>query len=232
MSGKVSILILTLDRYWLTRYAIEHAISVAGHDNLEILVLDNGSTDQRIIDWGKQFSIRHIREKENTGVAPGYNRLLKEATGDYLVTISNDMLLSQDWLKKMLHYNNLIPKSGITAIHCLLDKGEKNKQGIFVPKTGLVYSNWLWSRNVLEKVGGFNEVYKYGCEDSEYCFRANQLGFINYYIPFTYCMHGGEDFNENSEYRKMKTARLAQAEAILKQEVSRMRSENNYYLPL
>ena len=234
MSGKVSILILTLDRYWLTRYCIENAIAASGHEDLEILILDNGSTDQRVVDWGKSIATNHFTETENIGVSRGYNKLLKEATGDYICTISNDMLLSQDWLKQMVHYNQIVGCSGITAIHCLLDKGKVGQRphGIYMPETGLVYSNWLWNRKLIKSIGGFNPVYIYGCDDSEYCFRAKAMGYANYYIPFAYCLHMGDDMGETSDYRKMKTAQLAQAEAILKQEVTRMREQNNYYIPL
>lgn len=232
MSSKVSILILTIDRYCLTRYSIERSLDCCGHDNIEVLILDNGSQDPRIIKWGKGYATKHFQEIENIGVSKGYNKLLKEATGDYVVTISNDMLLSHGWLSNMIHFNKTVPSSGITAIHCLLDKGEQQPSGIFIPKSGLVYSNWLWNRDVLNKVGAFNPKYSYGCEDSEYCFRANKLGFINYYVPNTYCTHAGEDYMERDDYRKMKDDRLKSATEILKSETDRMRSENNYYIPI
>lgn len=229
---KVSICILTLDRYWLTQYTMEVSIAHAGHDNIEILILDNGSADERIINWGKKFATKHFQEPINIGVSQGYNKLLKESTGYYIVTISNDMILSPGWLANMIKYNRLILTSGITAVHCLLDKGEKQPSGIFIPKSGLVYSNWLWSREVLNRVGGFNPKYTYGCEDSEYCFRAIQLGYTNYYIPDTYCTHAGEDYMERDDYRKMKDSHLDIATSRLAKEVERMREENNYYIPL
>lgn len=231
MQPKVSICILTMDRYWMTRYCIEHSLANCGHDNIEVLILDNGSRDGRVIYWGEQLADQYIIETENIGIAAGYNKLFRLATGDFICTISNDMLLSANWLRDMIHYNTTIPNSGITAIHCLLDKGEL-KDGVYQPTSGIVYSNWLWSKKLLKDIGGLNPVFYYGYDDAEYCYRAKMSGYINYYIPFHYCIHCGEDFYQDSEYRKLKDKKLKENRDIFKNNIDHFKRSGHYKIPL
>ena len=232
MNEKVSICILTLDRSELTKYCVERSIACCGYDDIEILILDNGSREGEVIHWGEQFADRHFIEKENKGIPAGYNDLFRNSKGRYLCTISNDMLLTSNWLRDMVLWNKKIPNSGITGIHCLFDKGKCNADGKYVPESGMVYSNWLWNKDVVEKIGGLNPALYYGYDDSEYCFRANRAGFVNYYIPWHYCIHCGEEFNNSTEYRKMKDKRLKESKVLFETYIDYIRKTGNIKIPL
>ena len=102
-----------------------------------------------------------------------------------------------------------------------------------MPNSGLVYGVALWNRNLLNKIGGFDESLKgYGCEDSQYCFRSNKTGHINYYVPNHYSVHLGVDFNEDNEYRKKKDADLKSNLVVLKTSIEKMNKLNNYKIKL
>jgi GT2 family glycosyltransferase len=62
------------------------------YDNLEIVVADNGSTDQSIEVIQKEFSqVTLITHPTNEGFAGGYNWALKESEGGLLCLIKFNM---------------------------------------------------------------------------------------------------------------------------------------------
>jgi GT2 family glycosyltransferase len=233
---KISLCLLTIDRYQMTKFCLDDLLAKTGIDNknIELLILDNGSKDKRIIEYGKSVANIHISEQTNIGVSAGFNKLFRVATGDFIVTIGNDITLTQNWLKDLIYYNGKIKNSGVSAIYCLLDKGLYNKNlDVFMPNNGLVYGVALWNRNLLNKIGGFDESLKgYGCEDSQYCFRANKTGHINYYIPKQFSVHLGVDFNTESTYRKQKDEDLKNNLQVLKKSIEKMNKLNNYKIKL
>lgn len=75
----------------------------------EIILIDNHSTDnsvataKRFIKSHKQYPIRLICRKKTHGISDSYNLGAKLATGDYIVTLHSDSILSgKDELKKLL----------------------------------------------------------------------------------------------------------------------------------
>lgn len=248
---KVSICMLTIDRYWMTRYSIENLIEKAlrFEDDkfepvveIELLILDNGSKDQRVIDYCKDIADVFIQHDTNIGVAAGFNELFRKSTGDYICLVGNDIVLHEGWLEDLIQYNNRIDKSGITAIHCVLDKGEYTplpaNDGdllvkVWAPKTNIVYGTCLFKRELLQSVGAFDENFGlYGCEDSQLAWRVSQSGYHNYYLPNQYSTHIGSDLEQSSEYRKMKTDNFKKSEIYLAQSVEKMRKHKNYKIEI
>jgi len=256
---KVTVCLLSIDRYWMTRYTIESLLRKAGEVHIELLVLDNGSKDKRLIAWLDELqeqlklnepnpehypslvSVGYIEEPENIGVAKGFNKLFREATGDYICTVGNDITVENAWVSDLIYYCEAVEKSGIVAIHCLLDKGkftsllssEKDEfVRVFKPDTNMVYGISLFKREILEKVGGFDETLsKYGCEDSQFAFRVAASGYNNFYIPGQSSVHIGHDFGEKTEYRKMKDENLKIANERLKETIDKMKKERKYFIP-
>ena len=85
---KVSIVMLTWNRFDVTRPAIE---SVRAHTRQphELIVVDNGSTDgtEPYLDTLERDGVRVIRNRENRGVAAGWNQGLHVASGDCLMVL-------------------------------------------------------------------------------------------------------------------------------------------------
>ncbi len=65
----------------------------------EIIVADNGSTDQSLAILARDFpSVRIITLDKNYGFCGGYNHALKQVDADYYVLLNSDVEVTQGWL--------------------------------------------------------------------------------------------------------------------------------------
>ena len=73
------------------------------HKNIEIIVLDDASTDETA-NICKSFGDRiiYLKNEKNMGIGYGRWKLSEEATGDYIVFCSQDDILSNMFVEKML----------------------------------------------------------------------------------------------------------------------------------
>ena len=70
----------------------------------EVIVADNGSTDDSVSFLEKQFpQVRLIRFNENYGFAKGYNKRLKQVHADYYAIINSDVEVQPGWLTPMIN---------------------------------------------------------------------------------------------------------------------------------
>ncbi len=71
--------------------------------HLEIIVVDNGSTDDSVEWVQRRFPhVRLIRNDTNLGFARAANQGAAEARGEYLAFLNNDMRVDQNWLSGLL----------------------------------------------------------------------------------------------------------------------------------
>ena len=239
---KVSICMLTMDRYFMTKYTFEQLVSFIGEDiDVELLILDNGSKDSRIVDYFKDIADIHIAESENIGVAKGFNKLLRKCTGDYICLVGNDITVGKDWLNELIYYADVIDKSGIVAIHCESDKGRFSPLlsihdeliNVWKRDDNTIDGLQLFKKEILEKVGGFDESFgKYGYEDNQFALRTYYSGFYNFYIPNQFSSHIGFDINEKSQYRKDKEIALQTSKVKYQETLKGMIKNKNYYISL
>jgi GT2 family glycosyltransferase len=200
----------------------------------ELLVCDNGSTDERVIDYIRSLKPAvHILNRENRGIAPMHNILLKLAKGDYFCLIGNDIELPHNWLSDLVTTYEKIPDAGMAGIHCVSDLPAVEPIGDqLVRPSWNVFGTMFWSREVFNKVGYFFEGYTpYGLDDSDYHYRLNKMGYQNFYLGAQRSIHIGEDMGQNSEYRQMKNESLAQNLKKFNWATQYYDQNRNYYLP-
>ena len=71
--------------------------------DVEIIVADNGSTDDSISFLSENFpAIRIVNNKENLGFAGGYNKALNQIHAEYYVLLNSDVEVSGNWIAPII----------------------------------------------------------------------------------------------------------------------------------
>lgn len=82
--------------------------------NVEIVVADNGSTDDSAKTISINFQeVRYIQLDHNFGFAEGYNRALDTLQSDYFVLLNSDVEVTPGWLDPIMNLMELNPSVGI-----------------------------------------------------------------------------------------------------------------------
>ena len=233
---KVSILLLTIDRYTLTREYVGQALAQAGYP-FELCISDNGSKEPEIFEWcEKQNPKVYFKNGYNYGTAQSLNRMIKANPSDYYVFIGNDIRLPDNWLRTFVQFaEQLEDKAGVMGIDWRgLDYQTvylEGKDGQMLPTwaTTNTFGTMFVTQTLRDKIGDFCEEYgPYGLWDSDYSIRATAAGFQNFYLPNLRSHHFGNDVGQNSEYRKMKDESLAKAQPIFNANWEEYK-KGNYY---
>lgn len=73
------------------------------YENFEVVVADNGSTDNSISFLQHSFpTVKIITSPSNEGFAGGYNWALKLITAEYYVLLNSDVAVTPNWLNPMV----------------------------------------------------------------------------------------------------------------------------------
>lgn len=100
---KVSVVILNWNGRQLMEQFLPSVLACTPAEGAEIVVADNGSTDDSLEMLGRLFpSVRVIRLDRNYGFAEGYNRALEEVGADYAVLLNSDIEVTPGWLEAPL----------------------------------------------------------------------------------------------------------------------------------
>ena len=86
--------------------------SVIAHTKgAEIIVADNGSTDDSLEVLHKEFpSVKTIVLDTNYGFAEGYNKALEQVESEYVVLLNSDVEVTEGWLSPLLDYMTAHPE--------------------------------------------------------------------------------------------------------------------------
>lgn len=214
---KVSILLLTIDRFKLTREYVGNALAKAGHP-FELCISDNGSTDPKIFEWCEAQNPKvYFKNGYNYGTAQSLNRMIKANLSDYYVFIGNDIQLPDNWLRALVSFaEGTKGKHGVIGIDWRgLQYPEVDINGLKVWGTTNTFGTMCVSQELRDVIGDYCEEYgTYGLFDSDYSIRATASGRQNFYLPNMRSHHFGDDVGQNSEYRKMKDESLKKAQPI------------------
>lgn len=106
----VSIIIPTRDRVEILKNAIDSILNKTSYSRYEIIIIDNGSKEEKTLDYFKKIknnysNIRVIREECDFNYSYLNNVGVKNAKGEYLVLLNNDIeIISECWIETMLGY--------------------------------------------------------------------------------------------------------------------------------
>jgi hypothetical protein len=114
----VSIIILTFNELKYTQECVD-SIKKFTTNAHEIIFVDNGSVDNTL-KWLKKLNrdnpnYKFIKNKNNLGFAKGCNQGIQAASGEYILLLNNDVVVTENWLSGMLECLESSPNTGIVG---------------------------------------------------------------------------------------------------------------------
>ncbi len=199
---------------WL-RDSIE-SIYAQTEQDFELIVVDNGSTDESL-EQARAYCARPnftlIENGVNTGFSHAVNQGIARARGEYVVLFNNDAFAEPQWLAALLHTAGQDPR--IFAVQSLMirhfereladDAGDYVTVMAFACKEGdgrrasrytrqkRIFSACggasLYRKRILDEIGWFDENFFAYFEDVDLSWRANNAGYKNVLCPSARCYH-------------------------------------------
>lgn len=161
------------------------SLSAQTYKNVEILCLDNGSTDDSISLMKAYPNVRIIRSETNTGFT-GHNLLIKEAKGEYYWCTNPDMVFEPDALEKLVQAAQKYPEGGSFGGTILRWDFEKNEKTDFIDTTGIeVHASHYFRERNAGKIYTYteknlpDEEEVFGISGANVLFRMNALKSID-----------------------------------------------------
>jgi GT2 family glycosyltransferase len=116
---KVSIVVVTYNNLDLTRQCLESLYARTEWPNFEVIVVDNASSDGSP-DYLREAAtsypdLKVFLNPQNFGFARASNAGLQEASGEYLVLLNNDTVVSRGWLTALIRHLQRDPRIGIVG---------------------------------------------------------------------------------------------------------------------
>lgn len=159
--------------------------------DFEVIIVNDGSTDRNTLDILEKLSATGIivLHKPNGMLASARNHGIKQARGQYIVTLDADDYYHPSFFAKGLEVLKTNHTIGIVTSYIQFF-GEK--KGVSKPRGGNAYNFLfknecpacsLFRRSVWESVGGYDEKMIYGYEDWEFHIRVTQQSWNVYVIP-------------------------------------------------
>lgn len=175
--------------------------------DFEVILVDNGSSDGSAEYLETHYPwVKVVENKKNLGFAAGTNIGIKQAKGEYILTLNNDTQMDNHFLEclvrvmksdesvgmcapKMLFYDGRINSAGI----CLSRSGAAWDRGMSEPDIGQYDSTEeifgpcagaaLYRKKMLEEIGLFDEDFFLYMEDVDLAFRGRLAGWKCLYVP-------------------------------------------------
>lgn len=212
-SPSVSVLLVLFNRVELTYQCLESIQALEGVA-LEVVVVDNNSTDRTSELLDRLDGVRVIRNRRNEGFVKAANLAAKKATGTHLLFLNNDTELLPDSLRSAVHLLESEPDIGAVGGRIVDLAGRLQEAGSIVWRDGTTegYGRgddpqsgaYLFPREVdycsgvflltrqevFWKLGGFDTAFEPAYyEESDYCFRLRQAGLRVLYDPGSVVLH-------------------------------------------
>lgn len=191
------------------------ALAAQTLSDFEVIVVDNGSTDGTV-EWLAQHvpTVQVIPNATNRGFAAANNQAILAAAAPLIATLNNDALPNPDWLKMLVEAADQLSWAGSFASQIILrEPGDQlDSTGIEVDRTGVAWNRgWrkpapdrtvepievfgpcaaaaLYRRDLLDKIGLFDEALFAYYEDVDLAWRARWAGWRCAYIPQAVVVH-------------------------------------------
>ena len=238
-SPLVSVLIPNKDQKESLKKCLDSVFEKTTYSNYEIIIIENNSTESETFAYyrelQKRSNVKVITWKEGFNYSAINNFGEKEASGDYLLFLNNDVeVINPRWMEEMLgncqrpevgitgaklyypddtiqHAGTIIGIGGIAG-HAFLNMprsrtGYLHKASIQMNLSAVTAACMMMKRSVFEQLGGFEEKLTVAFNDVDLCLRTVQAGYLVVYNPKVELYHY-ESKSRGSEDNEEKVRRF------------------------
>jgi len=212
---RVSVIVVNYNRRELLRACLL-GLAAQTYTDLEVIVVDNGSTDGSPEQIARAFpQIRLIALERNTGFCEGNNRGIAVARGEFIALLNNDAVPEPRWLEELIRAADAHPECGFFASRVLRqdhpDLLDSAGDGLTLAGTtyrrghlqlaaryvraeeifGASGAAAFYRRALLDAIGVFDEDFFAVYEDADLSLRAQLAGHKCRYVPTATVHHKG-----------------------------------------
>ncbi|MDQ7857889.1 MAG: glycosyltransferase [Armatimonadota bacterium] len=200
---KVSIVMATHNNLHLTRLCLDSIARNTSWPNYEVVAVDNGSSDGTVeflrAAAARDPRLRVLVNTCNEGYACANNQGIAAATGDYVILLNNDTLVTRGWMHTLVGYLERHPDVGMVGPATNLagneakidvdyrtleemeafaaDYTRRHADEVREPPM-LGFFCVAIPRRVLDAVGPLDERFGLGMfEDDDFCLRVRRAGY-------------------------------------------------------
>jgi len=215
---KVSVIILNLNGREIIPTCLSSLKELSyPKEKLEIIVVDNGSTDESVGFIKKNHpEVRIKLNSKNLGFCRPNNTAAKIAKGEYIVFLNNDMRVKKNWLEKLVDKvtesdkiatasSKILSWDGRRINHGGADSDiflnarlegymKRNRKGYLNKDKEILFpsgGSMIVNRKLFFKSGGFDEDFFAYYEDVDFGIRLKIMGYENHFVhdSIVYHMH-------------------------------------------
>jgi GT2 family glycosyltransferase len=212
----VDIVIPTRDRLDLLRQCIDPIRSNTTYQNYRIVVLDNDSSEPATLEYLNSGAVAVTRCPGPFNYASIINRGVAASTADVIVTLNNDVIITDpQWLETLVGYA-LLPDVGVVGPRLVNGEGNSDHDGITIApypqhlQRGVNYG-WdddfvqairnvaavtgacqVFERRKWHEVNGMDESLVVTFNDIDLCLRLNVAGYETLFTPYVELVHLGK----------------------------------------
>ena len=217
---ELSVILVSFNDWIHLEKCLQSLLAVPPGKNMEVVVVDNNSSDGSPSLVKNQFpNVKLIRNEKNLGFARACNLGIRASVGEFVLFLNNDTIANVQALNVLL--DELRKNPSVGAVGPALLSGQKTYQVSFGKKVDFfsefiqkgffnLYNakklksdskvrdvGWLSAacllarRKALEEAGCFDENYFLYFEDIDLCFKIRQSGWTLWFCPQAQIIHFG-----------------------------------------
>lgn len=216
-NNKVSIIIPNKNQYGLLKDCIDSIISNTSYPNYEIIIVENGSTDEEIFTYYELLKKNHSNLKVytyklNFNFSKINNFAVRQTNSEFLLFLNNDIkVINEDWLTAMVRILKN-KKNGVAGATLLYDDDTVQHMGILTDSKWIAYhinhktarekietksmevdaitgACLLTRTDIFNKVGGFDENLPIAYNDVDFCLKVRGRGYNIKWTPHAQLYH-------------------------------------------
>jgi len=216
---KVSIIIPTKNNYKILKRCIDSIEKKTNYKNMEIIIVDNLTTDNLTKKYYSSLSHKIINYSENFNFSKMNNLAVKSSSGELLLFLNDDtQVLDSFWLDelvsiamqedvgivgpKLIFSDNTIQHAGVvflktgSGFHPLMKQvedsgGYHNILNSMRDYSAVTGACLMIKKEIFDKIGNFDNSFDVYYGDADLCLQVINLGYRVIYTPFTKLLHEG-----------------------------------------